>query len=70
MVLPVLSDPQIPIVILYVGPEQIMPLASYLGAAVGIALMFWNRLVDLVRRSWVFVTRRQGSDPEQSRTSP
>lgn len=34
-------------VILYVGPDQIMPLTSVLGALAGIALMFWNRLVGL-----------------------
>ena len=36
-----------PLVVLYVGPDQIMPLTSVLGAIAGIALMFWNRIVGL-----------------------
>jgi hypothetical protein len=40
----------VPGVVLYVGPDQIMPLTSVLGALVGIALMFWNRLLGLVHK--------------------
>jgi hypothetical protein len=36
-----------PPIVLYVGPDQIMPLTSVLGAIAGIALMFWNRIVGL-----------------------
>jgi hypothetical protein len=36
-----------PLVYLYVGPDQIMPITSVLGALAGVALMFWNRLVGL-----------------------
>jgi hypothetical protein len=48
-----------PTVMLYVGPDQIMPLTSVLGAIVGVALMFWNRIVGLVGRGWSALTRRE-----------
>ena len=34
-----------PTALLYVGPDQIVPLTSVLGAIVGVGLMFWGRLV-------------------------
>ena len=48
-----------PTVLLYVGPDQIMPLTSVLSAIVGVVLMFWNRIVGLVGRGWAAITRRQ-----------
>jgi hypothetical protein len=52
--------------LLYVGPDQIMPLTSVLGAIVGIALMFWNRLVGFAVRSRAFFSRRAGAPPTGS----
>lgn len=43
--------------VLYVGPDQIMPLTSILGVLVGIALMFWNRLVGFVQKCRALLTR-------------
>jgi hypothetical protein len=37
-----------PSVFLYIGPDQIMPLASVLSAIVGVALMFWRKIVGFV----------------------
>ena len=48
---------RVPAVLLYVGPDQIMPLASVLSAIVGVALMFWHRLVGLVRKCVGVFTR-------------
>jgi hypothetical protein len=48
---------QVPVV-LYVGPDQIMPLTSVLGAIIGLALMFWNYLMGLARRTMTFLGRR------------
>jgi hypothetical protein len=31
-----------PVILAYVGPDQIMPITSVLSALVGVALMFWN----------------------------
>jgi hypothetical protein len=33
---------------LYVGPDQVMPLASILATIMGFLLVFWNKLVGLV----------------------
>lgn len=38
--------------LLYVGPDQILPLISFLGAIVGVLLIFWRYVVGLVRRVW------------------
>ncbi len=34
---------------LYIGPDALMPLASALAAAFGVALMFWRRLLAATR---------------------
>ena len=36
--------------VLYIGPDQVLPLTSFVGAAIGVVLMFWNRLVGVFRR--------------------
>jgi hypothetical protein len=36
--------------IVYVGPDQIIPLSGFLGTAVGLALMFWGKVTEGVRR--------------------
>lgn len=43
---------------LYVGPDQILPLTSFLGAVVGIILICWRYVVALAGRVWRFVSRR------------
>ena len=53
-----------PTVLLYVGPDQLMPLTSIFGAIVGVALMFWHRLVGWGRKGWMFVTKRTGKQDE------
>ena len=65
--LPFGSDAQhIPTVLLYIGPDQIMPLTSALGAVVGLALMFWNRLVALAVKCWAMCVRRLGRERQPS----
>jgi hypothetical protein len=36
--------------LLYVGPDQIVPLSGFLGTVAGLALIFWGKLVQGVRR--------------------
>ena len=36
--------------LLYVGPDQIIPLSGFLGTAVGLALIFWGKLVHGFRK--------------------
>ena len=38
------------LLILYIGPETILPLASFFAALVGILLMFWRWVVGIFRR--------------------
>jgi hypothetical protein len=35
----------VPTVFMYIGPDQLMPLASVFSAIAGLALMFWRRIV-------------------------
>jgi hypothetical protein len=45
----------LPLVILYIGPETILPLTSALAAILGVLLMFWQRFVGLLRKFWRFI---------------
>ena len=46
------------LLVLYVGPDQILPLTSFLGALVGIILIFWRYVVGLAGRVRRFIFRR------------
>ncbi len=46
------------IIVLYVGPDQILPLTSALGAIVGVLLMFWHRLLGWLRKAWQFTVTK------------
>ena len=37
-------------VILYVGPDQLLPLASIFGAIGGAIMIFWRQVVGLARK--------------------
>lgn len=44
-------DPHdLPVTLAYIGPDQILPLTSVLGAIVGVLLLFWRYVVTLFRR--------------------
>ena len=45
------------LLILYIGPETIIPLTSFLAAIVGILLMFWRWVVGIFRRGIRFSSR-------------
>lgn len=36
--------------LLYVGPDQIIPLSGALGTVLGLALMFWGKVLEGFRR--------------------
>lgn len=36
--------------LLYVGPDQIIPLSGLLGTFAGLALMFWGKVADGFRK--------------------
>ena len=41
---------QLPLLALYVGPDQVMPVMSILATIAGFFLIFWNKVMSLVRR--------------------
>jgi hypothetical protein len=46
------------VVVLYIGPEQILPLTSFFGAIAGLLLIFWNKVVGLFVRVKTLVSRK------------
>ena len=52
------SDVQ-PWMILYIGPDLLLPFTSAIAAALGVVLMFWHRLVGWVRSVWRTLFRRK-----------
>jgi hypothetical protein len=57
------------LIIAYIGPDQLLPLTSILGAIAGVLLMFWNRLGALARRLRSVLPRRveAGGDANTTR---
>lgn len=51
----------LPIVMLYIGPETMLPLASALAAIGGVLLIFWQSFVGLLRKLWRLIVRKEGS---------
>jgi len=49
----------LPIMMLYIGPETMLPLASALAAIGGVLLIFWQRFLGLVRKLWRVLMRKQ-----------
>ena len=47
---------------MYLGPDALMPIASVFAAIAGFVLMFWRRLVGLVRH---VIHRLTGRLPQQ-----
>ena len=45
-------------VLLYVGPDLLLPLTSALAAVAGVLLLFWQKVVALVRAVWRLVSRK------------
>jgi hypothetical protein len=45
---------------MYIGPDTLMPVASALAAAAGVALMFWRRLVGAVKLMAQAIVQRVG----------
>jgi hypothetical protein len=52
------------LLLLYVGPDQMLPLTSALAAMVGVLLMFWQRLVGWTREAWHRLALRLRRNPK------
>jgi hypothetical protein len=46
-------------ILLYVGPDQMLPVMSALGAIIGVLLVVWNRVLTLLRKGLNMVFRRR-----------
>jgi hypothetical protein len=70
MELSVLEIPRI--ILAYFGPETTLPLASIMGAVVGVLLIFWNFLTGLVAKCFrrVFKKADNASAPGTSQVLP
>ena len=56
--------------IIYVGPDQVMPISSVLGTLVGLILLFWNKLVVMVSRLTGRPLEKSGSGEPASPVAP
>jgi len=51
---------QIPgLLLLYVGPDQILPVTSVLASIAGIVMIFWNKILGIFRR--IFGSKSAGA---------
>jgi hypothetical protein len=48
---------------LYLGPDTVMPLASAIAAVVGVAVMFWHKTVGAVKGAVRWMGRLVGRRP-------
>ena len=48
-----------PVIMLYIGPETILPLTSAIAAVFGVLLMFWQKFVSMLKKIWRLVLRKQ-----------
>lgn len=50
-------------ILLYLGPETIVPLGSALAAIVGILLIFWRFIAGFIRNGFYKITGRTLNEP-------
>jgi hypothetical protein len=55
----IINGDVLPPLLLYVGPEVLLPLSSALAAVAGLAIMFWQRLLGATRSAWRAVSFRK-----------
>lgn len=49
------------VLLLYTGPDQILPLVSIIGTIIGVLLIWWQRFVILVKKAWRFLASKMQS---------
>jgi len=52
--------------LLYVGPDQALPVLSFLAASIGFLLMWWRRIVTLLRRALKSIVAKPQSSAKTS----
>ncbi len=53
---------QLPLLAFYAGPDQVMTVTSGIAGAIGVLLMFWNRVVGVFHKL-IGKLRRSSSGP-------
>jgi hypothetical protein len=56
-----ISSKEVIALLLYAGPDQILPIVSILGTIIGILLIWWRRFVMLARKGWMRLFKRAPS---------
>jgi hypothetical protein len=56
-----------PVILAYIGPETMLPLASIVGAIVGVLLMIWQRILSFVSGAYDRLFGKSASVPLQKR---
>lgn len=51
---------QLMILLFYGGPDQLIPLASVIGAIIGFLLIVWQRFIGLVRMAFKYFVQKIG----------
>jgi hypothetical protein len=51
-------------ILAYAGPDQILPIASILGAVIGFLLIVWQRVVAFMKWTWIVLKRKMGRETE------
>jgi hypothetical protein len=46
---------------LYVGPDQVIPLSGFFGTAIGLVLIFWGKLTQGIRKVAEMLSARRVS---------
>ena len=54
-----------PLVLLYGGPDTILPVASTIAAIGGLLLILWNQVIALIRRFFHSLRQRAPKGPTQ-----
>lgn len=50
--------------LLYVGPDQIIPFSGVLGAVIGLILIFWAKVVQFVHKLFAMLSRKRTVEDE------
>lgn len=50
------------LILLYAGPDQILPLVSVIATIIGVLLIWWQRFVLLMKKTWKFLASRMSSN--------
>ncbi len=56
----------------YVGPDQMMPVASILATVMGFIMIFWNKVLGVIRRifGWSKPSEADNSAPQSPKDPP